>query len=1012
MKLTKKIEKEIKDLMEDYWNLYLTGKIEPWSKYLVDNYRNIGGTEEEIWDSKKEMLDYTYEVIDQMVDQVQLRNKTIQIIPYDPYFMVHELLDMYVKVDKEWSFYGKFRLSSLIKKFGTDWKVLHQHGSFPDSKTQKGEAFAVDALKAENVKLQKAVKKRTIELEEKNYELEVEGALGRIRAQAVAMKESSDLLDIVVTMRNEFIKLGHEAHYFWHMMWLPSTYEKAMTSGDGTRIGFVMELPRHIHGDIPLLAKWEKSKKSTVVYTMDVEATIDYVDKMVALGDFQNIDPQAPTHDDIRHIGGLTFIMARTSHGEIGYSLPGVVKNPPKEDLDILVQFAGAFDLAHRRFLDLQKAEKQSREVQIELALEKVRSRSMAMHKSEELNEVILEVHKKFKDLEISMESRVATVVVFDESSKDHNQYIASPDVSNMYISTPYFKHPVLDDIETAKEEGLDFYSKAYSLKEKNSYFKTFFETSNFGIIEGIAEQEQWVLEKKFYTFSPAIQKKSSIGIADFSGIPLTETEIDIIKRFSKVFEQAYIRFLDLQKAEEQAREAQIETALEKVRSRTMAMQKGEELQDVVVLLYKELIALGVTNFVTCGYVEVNEKTNRQLTWVTSPGGDSLGLFHIPLTGDAVFDERYAAWKKQQIVFHQTVASKKRLSHLEYAITTFNSKEAEEMILNQFPDPTVFYCFNFSHGYLHLVAGSELTKEEESLLARFTKIFEQTYARFLDLKKAEAQARESEIELALERVRARSMAMQKSEELKEVIKIVYQQLTHLKINLDHSGFVVDYTPRGDWHFWIADEQDIPSKITHPYFESVWANQFNEAKEKGADFFATNLNFEEKNKFYNELLSLIPGLPKASKDFYLSCPGLAASTVLLDSVGLYIENFKGIPYTEEENDILMRFGKVFQQTYTRFLDLQKAEAQAREAQIENALEKVRSRTMAMQQSDELPEAANNLFLQVQDLGIPAWSAGYCIWRNDKKSAWSNMSSEGVIQKPFAIPNIGEGYKKTI
>jgi len=43
---------------------------------------------------------------------------------------------------------------------------------------------------------------------------------------------------------------------------------------------------------------------------------------------------------------------------------------------------------------------------------------------------------------------------------------------------------------------------------------------------------------------------------------------------------------------------------------------------------------------------------------------------------------------------------------------------------------------------------------------------------------------------------------------------------------------------------------------------------------------------------------------------------------------------------------MRFGKVFQQTYTRFLDLQKAEAQAREAQIEAALERVRSRTLAM------------------------------------------------------------------
>ncbi len=34
--------------------------------------------------------------------------------------------------------------------------------------------------------------------------------------------------------------------------------------------------------------------------------------------------------------------------------------------------------------------------------------------------------------------------------------------------------------------------------------------------------------------------------------------------------------------------------------------------------------------------------------------------FYLPLTGDVHFDERYEAWKKQQIVFHQTVAGKER----------------------------------------------------------------------------------------------------------------------------------------------------------------------------------------------------------------------------------------------------------------------------------------------------------------------------------------------------------------
>ena len=72
-----------------------------------------------------------------------------------------------------------------------------------------------------------------------------------------------------------------------------------------------------------------------------------------------------------------------------------------------------------------------------------------------------------------------------------------------------------------------------------------------------------------------------------------------------------------------------------------------------------------------------------------------------------------------------------------------------------------------------------------------------------------------------------------------------------------------------------------------------------------------------------MLRLIPELPKDVFDYYFKRPALAISTVLLDDIGLYIENFEGIPYSNEENAILMRFGMVFQQTYTRFLDLQKS-----------------------------------------------------------------------------------------
>src|SRR5215218_8837914 len=200
MKLTKKLQAEIRQVMDDYWNSYFDGNLEHWAAYLVDDYRNIGGTEEEIWNSKKEILEYTHRIIDQMVGSSEIRNKEMQIIPYDPYLMVHELLDIYIKVEGEWNFYQKFRLSSLIQKTSEGWKVLHQHGSYPDSKTLEGEAFAFDTLKSENKKLQDAIKRRTTELEEKNRELEIEASLERVRTVAMAMNMPDDMLKVCHTI--------------------------------------------------------------------------------------------------------------------------------------------------------------------------------------------------------------------------------------------------------------------------------------------------------------------------------------------------------------------------------------------------------------------------------------------------------------------------------------------------------------------------------------------------------------------------------------------------------------------------------------------------------------------------------------------------------------------------------------------------------------------------------------------------------------------------------------------
>lgn len=463
-----------------------------------------------------------------------------------------------------------------------------------------------------------------------------------------------------------------------------------------------------------------------------------------------------------------------------------ITLEPAPEAHDIFKRFAKVFEQTYTRFLDLRRAEAQAREAQIEAALERVRGRALAMRSSQELDEVAEELRHQMGLLG-QADLEVCAIHIYDTEGDDFESWGAmrDPDPAQKDNS-------IHQEVRLFPKKGVAILEQviaAYESDENNHVFVNDASTAP-AFFQMLQERAPGVLEKLMAFIPPDLKPedmKAWWSFSDFSGgsigivtyKPADAESLDLLERTAGVFDLAYRRFKDLQKAEASAREAQIENALEKIRSRTMGMQTGEELKDVVVLLYKELIALGVTNFVTCGYVEIHEDKQIQDAWVTSPGGDTFGLFYLPLQGDATFDARYAAWKKQEPIFHQMVAGQERSDHLEYAITKFNSKEAEEMVRSQFPDPTVFYCFNFSHGYLHIVGGSLLQKEEELLIARFTKVFEQTYTRFLDLKKAEAATREALIEATLERVRAVATAMRSSEELLKVMQHIHKEFSGL-----------------------------------------------------------------------------------------------------------------------------------------------------------------------------------------------------------------------------------------
>ena len=823
-------------------------------------------------------------------------------------------------------------------------------------------------------------------------EAQIELALERVRARTMAMQHSDELMGAANLLFQQVQLLGISVWSCGYNIW-----EKGeqfctgwMSTNDVIQPSFRIPLsgnPTFVH-----MKESRLKEESFYVEEVSGEALAEHYRNMFSLPDFKAIaDEQLkdglslPTFQ-INHVFNF-------KHGNLIF----IAGEPIPEAWDIFKRFTKVFEQTYIRFLDLQKAEAQVREAQIELALERVRARTMAMQKSYELADIALALFQQVKELGIT--AWAAGFNIWQPDNLSYIDWITGPtgDFLDPY-TVDLTRHPVFTAVSDARRRKDDFFVSVLEGEQIVEIYELLNSFANKGQFQKILDSGIQFPTRQFNHFVFGAQ----VSLLFITYEPCPEAW-EIFKRFGKVFEQTYTRFLDLQKAEEQAREAKIEAALERVRSKTMAMQKGEELKEVAVLLYKELIALGVNNFVTCGYVEINEKINRQFTWVTSPGGDTFGLFYLPLTGDTTFDERYAAWKQQQIIFHQTVAGEVRRKHLEYAITTFNSKEAEEMVLSQFPDPTVFYCFNFSHGYLHLVSGSELKNEKELLLVRFTRVFEQTYARFLDLQKAEAQAREAKIEAALERVRSRSMAMQKSEELTEVAGLLFKQVTDLGIKSWTAGFNV----------WSDDNNSYVDYITSPnggFIEpyTVLTNRaealqdISNARKSGVEFDVQYVEGEKIKQLYIALTGLGEEQFEKMRQDGNQFPSHQYEHFVFGSrVSLMFITYEPAP---EAHDIFKRFGKVFEQTYTRFLDLQKAEAQTREAQIQLAMERVRARTMAMQKSDELLDVASILFQQVKALGVPQWNCGFDIWDiGDKEFTYYPGSPDGIISpSPCNIP----------
>jgi signal transduction histidine kinase len=443
----------------------------------------------------------------------------------------------------------------------------------------------------------------------------------------------------------------------------------------------------------------------------------------------------------------------------------------------------------------------------------------------------------------------------------------------------------------------------------------------------------------------------------------------------------------------------EIEAAVERVRSEAMTMRKPQDLSKISEIIFHEIKKLGFDYLRNTEIIINNDDRGTITSYYYSDYGVT-GIIEIDCTTSETLKTWREEMKKADDAFSSVIITNEEIeSWRKYRISLGYLPDSKLDVAEK----VFYYSYSIGLGSLSISSFKPIQENQIKILEKFRNVFNLSYQRYNDISLAEAQAREARIEAALEKVRSRSMGMQKSEELKEVIQVVFDQFTRLDFFIEHTGFIIDYKNRDDMHIWLADQNVAPAEVFIPYFNTPHWNSFIKAKKNGEHFFSNYLDFQAKNKFYKELFKIIPGIPEETLNHYLKVPALAISTVLLDNIGLYIENFSGISYTEEENKTLLRFGKVFQQTYTRFLDLQRAEEQSHEAQIEMALEKVRSQSMAMQKSEDLSEVAASMFDQLRLFGGELFATGIVLCDKNKNTVeqWHSLPGGGMIT-PFIVP----------
>jgi signal transduction histidine kinase len=845
-------------------------------------------------------------------------------------------------------------------------------------------------------------------------EAQIELGLERVRARAMAMQRSEELKELIGTVFTELTKLELVMARCLIMIFDPktkgSTWWMANSEIPSDPTGLFIQYHEFI-SYLDYIKAWQE-KTVKWIYLLEGETKKQWDDflfietELSLLPGFVIAGMKAPDK-----------VYLNASFNSFGNLTLATLDPLSNEHFDIMLRFAKVFDLTYTRFNDLKQVEAQAREAKIEAALERTRTQSMIMQHSKELDDTLRVFHEQVQLLGIN--SAFSFLWLPDEEKDKHIFWAAWEEEKN---GSTIFKNKAitypLDRNEPATAQCLidwksdePIHSYAVLPAEVENYFAAWAE-----LFDGAEKFKPEHFRDGLY-YVEAFMKYGCFGV--MLEKDLTEDEKKILGRFSIEFERTFTRFLDLQKAEGQAKEAKIETALERVRSKTMAMHNSQDVGNTVAAMFDEVVKLGIET-IRCGIGIMHEGSQMEV-WTAKPGEDGkpqLIIGRIDMMIHPLLKGAYNSWSEKKEFYTYELADE----DLRAYFTAINDHPdyPVKYDIATLPTRIIHTEFYFTEGTLFVFSLSVLPEETRKIFKRFANVFGQTYRRYLDLKKAEAQAKEAQIEASLERVRSKAMAMQKADDLANAVAVVFEELNKLNLGMLRCGIGIHNKEKRTSSVWSTTKSDNNSVAQvsgdesldiHPLLQEAFEAWLNHQED-----YSYVLEGEDLNNYYKavaagnfrlpESQSLVAGHENVKQYYY---------NAMFSTGSLFA--FGEAAFTGEAKTVLRRFADVFDFTYTRFNDLQLAEAQAREATIEAALEKVRGKAMAMHNSNDLSVTASLVFTEFRKLGINPIRCGVGLLNKESRKAqlysatsstdgdslslvgWVELSGHPVLEKIY-------------